>query len=216
MTDLQAAVVNDDALDDELQEHLPVGRRSLIQPGPNPLAERRQVRHDCLGLGALFAQAALLLDLKVEGFALIGQLPAPLLQFLQTDHLQLVSVEQTPVRTRQPIQACPQLPLGVRTTRRSLTSLPGELLELGEQPVGIAEQADDMVPDRLLQIVGLDLRPRTRRGSGGRHAVLAGAPVIPELTPIRRLSGDPVHGQAALPAGQQTAQQIIMLPVVPE
>jgi hypothetical protein len=167
MTDLQAVVVNDDALDDELQESLFVGGRSLVQPILNPLAERRQVRHHRLGLGALFAQAAALLDLKVEGVTLISQLPAPLLQLLQADHLRLIGVEQTPVRARQPIETCPQLPLGVGSTRRGLTGLVGEFLELGEQPVGIAEQGADMVPDRPLQIVGLDLCPRTRRGPGG-------------------------------------------------
>lgn len=145
MADLQAFVVNDDALDDELQERLFVGGRSVVQPVLDPRTKRRQARHHRLSLGALFAQAALLLALKVEGFALIVQLPAPLLQFLQTDHLRLISVEQTPVRTRQPVEACPQLPLGVGSTRRGLTGLVGEFPELGEQLFGIAEQSADMV-----------------------------------------------------------------------
>ncbi len=72
MANLQAVVVNDDALDDELQECLFVGGRSLVQPILNPLTKRCQVRHHRLGLGALFAQAAPLLDLKVEGVTLVS------------------------------------------------------------------------------------------------------------------------------------------------
>ena len=43
MPDLQAALVNDDALDHELQHRLLIGERGLIQPAAHPFAERGQV-----------------------------------------------------------------------------------------------------------------------------------------------------------------------------
>ena len=55
MADLQAVVMNDDALDDELQDRLLVGERGVRQPAPNAPAERRQVGDDLLRLGALAA-----------------------------------------------------------------------------------------------------------------------------------------------------------------
>jgi transposase-like protein len=55
MADLQAVVMNDDALDDELQDRLLVGERGIRQPAPNAPAERRQVSDDLLRLGALAA-----------------------------------------------------------------------------------------------------------------------------------------------------------------
>ena len=39
MPDLQAALVNDDALDHELQHRLPVGERGLVQPAAHPFTE---------------------------------------------------------------------------------------------------------------------------------------------------------------------------------
>src|SRR5947209_1870894 len=51
MPDLQAAFVNDDALDHELQDRLLVGGRGLVEPAAHPFAERRQVGHDLVRLG---------------------------------------------------------------------------------------------------------------------------------------------------------------------
>ena len=72
MTDLQAAVVNDDAVDDQLQESLPVHKRGILQPDLNSLAERPQISHHRLGPAALVAQAMLLLELKFQGVTLVG------------------------------------------------------------------------------------------------------------------------------------------------
>jgi len=52
VADLQAAFVNDDALDHELQDRLPVGERGLVEPAAHPCAERGQVGHDLVRLGA--------------------------------------------------------------------------------------------------------------------------------------------------------------------
>ena len=53
MPDLQAALVNDDALDHELQHRLLVGERGLVQPAAHPFAERGQVGQHPLRPGAL-------------------------------------------------------------------------------------------------------------------------------------------------------------------
>jgi hypothetical protein len=55
MADLQAAVVDDDALDDELQDRLPLGERGLVQPAAHPFTERCQVSQHLLRPGALVA-----------------------------------------------------------------------------------------------------------------------------------------------------------------
>ena len=55
MPDLQAALVNDDALDHELQHRLHVGERGLVQPAAHPFAERCQVSQHLLRPGALAA-----------------------------------------------------------------------------------------------------------------------------------------------------------------
>jgi putative transposase len=53
MADFQAVVMDDDALDDELQDDLPLGQGGFGHAFPNTLAEGRQLAHDLLGLGAL-------------------------------------------------------------------------------------------------------------------------------------------------------------------
>ena len=55
MADLQAAVADDDALDDELQDRLLVGERRLVQAPVNASAECFQAAADGLGLDALLA-----------------------------------------------------------------------------------------------------------------------------------------------------------------
>ena len=50
--DLQAAFVNDDALDHEPLDRLPVGERGPVEPAAHPFAERGHVGHDLLRLGA--------------------------------------------------------------------------------------------------------------------------------------------------------------------
>ena len=52
MPDLQAAFVNDDALDHEPLDRLPVGERGPVEPAAHPFAERGHVGHDLLRLGA--------------------------------------------------------------------------------------------------------------------------------------------------------------------
>jgi hypothetical protein len=49
----------------------------------------------------------------LEGVALPGELPPPLAQLLQADHLGLVGVEQPGVGAAQPLEARHQPPLGM-------------------------------------------------------------------------------------------------------
>ncbi|HET6519921.1 MAG TPA: IS256 family transposase, partial [Geminicoccaceae bacterium] len=104
MADLQAGVVDEDALDHELQDGLLGGERGVVEPAAHARAERRQVRQDLAGLGPLLAEAALLVQLPAQGAALVGQLPPPLGQLLQADHLRLVGVEQPAVGARQALE----------------------------------------------------------------------------------------------------------------
>ena len=55
MADLQVVLMDDDALDDELQDCLLFGERSFVQPPAHAFAERGQVEQELLGLGALAA-----------------------------------------------------------------------------------------------------------------------------------------------------------------
>jgi hypothetical protein len=53
MPDLQAAVADDDALDDQLQDRLLVGEACVLQARAHPGAEGLQAGPHRLGLGAL-------------------------------------------------------------------------------------------------------------------------------------------------------------------
>jgi hypothetical protein len=55
VADLQTVLVDDDALDDELQDRLLLGEGGLVQPAAHAFAERGQIEQDLLGLGALAA-----------------------------------------------------------------------------------------------------------------------------------------------------------------
>ena len=53
MTDLQAVIMNDDAVDDELQDGLFVGEGGLVQPAADAFAQGRQISQNLLCPGAL-------------------------------------------------------------------------------------------------------------------------------------------------------------------
>src|SRR3954463_7685522 len=55
MADLQAAIADDDALDDELQDRLLLGQRRLVQAAADAAADRRQVRPRRFGSQPLLA-----------------------------------------------------------------------------------------------------------------------------------------------------------------
>ena len=76
MADLQAAVADDDALDDELQDRLLVGERRRFQAPADPGAERCQAGADRLGLEALMAPSLPFLLLALEPMPFLGQMSA--------------------------------------------------------------------------------------------------------------------------------------------
>jgi hypothetical protein len=55
MADLQAAIVHDDALDDELQDGLLVGKARLIEPAADAIAEGGQIMEHRLSFELLAA-----------------------------------------------------------------------------------------------------------------------------------------------------------------
>ena len=100
---------------------------------------------------------------------------------------------------------------------RVLVGAGGEALELRQQPLGVGEQRADMRPDGGLQLDAVDLRARRAGGlARGHHAVLAGAAIGAPDGAVGRDASDPVHGQATGAAGEQAAQQMVVLLVVPE
>src|SRR5690606_19180459 len=96
-------------------------------------------------------------------------------------------------------------------------SLPGPILELRGQRGRVVEQPLDVVPDGRVELLGPGpgLRARARPVPG--QGVLAVADVVAVLTPpAGPTAGDAVHGEAAGPAGQQAAEQVVVAGVVAE
>src|SRR3954466_7007635 len=93
MADLQTAVADDDALDDELQDRLLVGERRLVQAGVNAITKRLQAGANGLGLEALATEVIALLLLALQDQALVSQLVAPLRQLGQGHRAGLVGVQ---------------------------------------------------------------------------------------------------------------------------
>ena len=93
----------------------------------------------------------------------------------------------------------------------------GEVLELRQQVLRIGKQAGDVIPDGGLDLLGLDVAAWAGGRTSRHDAVLAVALVVPPLPQAR---GCPVgaaeHGEATGLAGEQAAQEIVVLAVVPE
>src|SRR3954471_17349063 len=93
MAGLQTAVADDDALDDELQDRLLVGKRRFVQAGVNAITKRLQAGANGLGLDALATEVIALLLLALQGQALVSQMVAPLRQLGQGHRAGLVGVQ---------------------------------------------------------------------------------------------------------------------------
>jgi hypothetical protein len=104
MADLQAVLMHDDALNDELQNGLPVGKGGVLQAITDPLGEDGNIGQNLLGLSMLLAELNVLLLLPLQGSALVGKLLTPIGQFLQAEDPGLIGVDQPSiglVQTRQ-------------------------------------------------------------------------------------------------------------------
>ena len=102
MLDLDVVVMHDDALDDELQDRLPLGDARRLQPSGNPRDESRKAFKRCERALALFLQAAQLGVLLLGQSALGSQRLAPLGKLWKADHLRLVSLDQAAIGTLVP------------------------------------------------------------------------------------------------------------------
>jgi len=217
VADLQRVLPHDDALNEHVQEPLFLGQRGLVEPAADALAKRLQVRQGLPGRAPLGAQACLLVPLRGEGFAPAGQLLPALLELGQVDDLRLVGVEQALLFAVQPPQ--PGRPLLVLGAPVGLPFLgfPGEGLELSQERDGVVEQPLDVLPNGRVEFLDLGLPLGTGAVPVTAHAVPAVAAVVaPPRGAIGRMGSHAEHGQAARPAGQQAAEQVVMAGVVAE
>src|SRR4051795_8913984 len=211
MLDLQAAVTDDDALDYQLQDRLPLGDAGRVQPGADAVAEAGQAGQRLIGVDPSLAQPAMLLVVLLGDAALLGQgttLPG---EFLEADHLGLVGLQEAAVGTVEAVQSRPQptpRELLAEIRRRALGQEP---FELRPQLHGIAEQTRDVVPDHPFQDVRLEARlgalALTARGEGTRARAAVVAPAAPTLGPGKVAAVDAQPAGAAL---QQAAQQVVV------
>ena len=147
----------------------------------------------------------------------LGEVAAPFRQLGQGDRASLVGVQQTLVGPRGSVQPGVEVLLGCLVPNGTRLGRGGEVVELGQQSVGVGEQAGDMIPHGTFDLLGLDVAARAGRRAGGQDAILAVALVIAPLSLAhRRGVGAAEHGQAAARAGQQAAQEIAVLGIVPE
>ena len=93
MADLQAVLVDDDALDDELQDRLPLLEGGLIKTTTDSFAERLQVGQHLLSLRAMLGEHPPLLQLLFQVVALLRKPPTTVSQLAQFDDLSLVGIE---------------------------------------------------------------------------------------------------------------------------
>jgi hypothetical protein len=96
-------------------------------------------------------------------------------------------------------------------------SLSHETLELSQHLGGFFEQANYMIPNRLLQPIGLDARPRTfcftTRCQRVRPRTAVVAPARPTAL-CREVTA--VNTQPASAAFEQTTQEVVVFLVVPK
>jgi hypothetical protein len=146
----------------------------ILEPRADPFAERGHVRQHRLSTNALFCQAAILVALLHGSVMLLGNRSTPLGQLLEADHLGLIGLEQPLVGPRQAVEPGLQLPLDRLLLGAAVRRLGDEPLELGNQLLRVAEQADDVVPHRLFDHLGIDHRPRALGVAPGRQRIDTG------------------------------------------
>src|SRR5512134_379463 len=124
MADLQAVFVNDDALDDELQDSLLVGKARCVETAADAVAEGGQGIQHRLGFDLLAAELLLLDTLLLEACALLGQRAPSLGEFLKADRLGLIGIDQPPIGAGEPVEPRLDLLLGACCASRSAPEAP--------------------------------------------------------------------------------------------
>jgi nucleotide-binding universal stress UspA family protein len=161
--------------------------------------------------------ALVLVALLCGSPVLLGDRSTPLGQLLEADHLGLIGLEQPLVGPCQAVEPGLQLPPDRLLLGAPVRRLGDEPLELGDQLLRFAEQADDVAPHRPLDHLGIDHRPRALGVAPGRQRIDTGAAVVETLEPAGRPSeAAAVDGEPTDAALQQAAQEVVMLLVVAE
>jgi hypothetical protein len=128
----------------------------------------------------------------------------------------LVGLEQALVGPIQTVEAGSQLEAGGVLGASSL-GLGEEALELCPELRGVAEQARDVRPHRLLERLGLDAGSWALRLAGRRERVGPGASIVaPANAPAVSGKVAAVDAEAASAALEQAAQHIVVLLVPAE
>ena len=114
----------------------------------------------------------------------------------------MIGLQEAAVGTVQPVQAGLQLTAGELFPDVRCRALGQEPFELRPQLRGLAEQADDVIPDHLLYDIRLDARPGalrlTARGEGTRARTAVIAPATAAVVPGKVAAVDTQPAGAAL------------------
>jgi len=207
VVDLERVLVDDDALDEQLQDSLSFSEGGGVQPAADALAEGRQIGEDGLGRESLLAETELLGALRFQALALLGHVLPPLSELCQADDLGLVGVQEPLVGPAEPLEAGGE-PAGLRLLR--LIPVDGHLreaAELGKEVVRLGQEVADVCPDGRLELRGPHPWAEAVHLAARGEAVLARAVVVAVLRqPHGRAPDVAGHGEAAAAAAQQAAQ----------
>jgi hypothetical protein len=117
MADLQAAFIDDDALDHQLQDGLLVGEARILQSRADASAECRQVGPHRLRLRALVPQPLSVLLLALQAKPLFRKAMTPLNHLGQGNRASLVGVEQALVGPVDAVDPCAKALVSSRFVR---------------------------------------------------------------------------------------------------
>jgi hypothetical protein len=204
MLDLQGVVVDDDALDNQPQDSLALAKISGLQSATDTLAERGQVGECFVCLEPLLVKAALPVILLLRQLALLEECSSLAGQLIEGDHLGLVGIKKPTVGSFQPLETGAQMVSGAI---RGIACSGEKALELCPQLGRVAKQVNNVIPDRLLEGVCPDTRPRTFRITCGVEWIRSGASVVapPGPTAVSRKDAT-MNAKAAVATLQQAAQ----------
>jgi len=212
--DLQRVLPDYDPLDQQLQDPLTFRERRLVEPGSHPLAERLEVRPDRHRGPSLAIEPVLLISLGDQDLTAALDLFAAGLQLGQLEDPGLVGIDQASFLPVEPLQ----LRLPPRYRGSAVVAglrVSGQFLEPCRQGRGILEQRLDVPPDGRVELLELGRCLSAAAGPVSRHGVLPMTLVISVRLLSRPAVGrDPVHRQAARPAGQQASQQVVVVGIV--